>query len=100
LRANSAVAEAVIGNDLVRACAEAIDRKFLSDEAISDASPPAILSGISAISGNSDIAYSLRALLESLGGSLERAVFVARAATYASMMSANFPRIGIPDGVC
>jgi hypothetical protein len=73
--------------------------KFLSADAVAAASPPGILSGISAVAANSDVGFSLRALCDDFSGSVERGVFVARAATYASMQSANFPRVGIRDGV-
>jgi hypothetical protein len=98
LAQNSPSAEGIIRDDLVRAVSAVLDEKFLSDDPASLSTPAGILANVSPITANSDVAHSLRGLLDDFEGDLSRAVFVARPSTYAAMTSATYLRVGLRDG--
>jgi hypothetical protein len=98
LKSNTPAAETLIRDALTASVVQGLDTKFLSDDVASASAPAGILNGVSAIAGNSDVAYSLRALCDAFGGQLDRAIFIARPSVYASMVSATFARIGLRDG--
>ena len=89
--------EAVIQNDLKRACSDALDLAFLSASAATAAQPAGILNGVSVVTGGADVQGSIGALLADFDGDLRRAVFIARPEVFASI-STYYPRIGLRNG--
>ena len=76
---NATQGEAVIQNDLKRACSDALDLAFLSDDAASASTPAGILNGVGVTSGGVDVQGSIGALVDDFAGDHRRAVFIARA---------------------
>lgn len=80
--ARAGIADTLIGDDLIRACAAAIDGKFAStDAAVPDTSPAGIFSGASAGASAGPGADGARAdvdaLLAALAGNIDGAAFIA-----------------------
>lgn len=79
--ARAGIADTLIGDDLIRACAAAVDAKFASaDAAVTDTSPAGVFNGASAGSSAGHGADGARAdvdaLLAALVGNIDSAVFI------------------------
>ena len=90
--------EALVRNDLGRACTDAVNEAFLSSSADDGETPGGILSGVSVVSGGGDIAGSLAALIDVFQGDLTRAIFIANPGVFAGLSTSGYQRIGLGGG--
>jgi hypothetical protein len=91
-------AEALVRNDLARACTDGLNEAFLSSNADDGETPGGILNNVSVTSGGDNIQGSLAALLDEFSGDLTRAIFVANPGVFAGLSAVGFQRIGLNGG--
>ena len=88
-----------IRDELVRACASAINTKFLSDDAAAaGVSPAGILNGVTDIEATTDVAYDLRALVADFQGDPSRSVFIANSEIFTAIQSFQHQFCGLRGG--
>ncbi|MFZ3206394.1 MAG: phage major capsid protein [Pseudomonas sp.] len=98
IRAEGSVAEAGVQRDILRAVSAAIDEAFIGGGAGTPGIKPAsITNGLTPITGTTDLAADVAALLEAFDGDLLSAVFVTDPST-AVRLAAVFESAGIRGG--
>jgi len=98
MRAAGDAGVALMRNDLIRSCSDSLSAAFLSTAADDGTTPGGILDGVSIVTGNESIQYSLRALMDSFAGDLTRAVWISTPSIYAILAANNHNRVGLNGG--
>lgn len=87
-------------DDLVAACAEALDSAFIdpANAGTTDVKPASIANGITALTSVGPMAHDIERMVSTFGGDLKRAVFIGSPALFTRLYGADYPNIGARGG--
>lgn len=93
-------AEQYIRAELMRAKRQAMDIALVdpANSGVANEKPASLLNGVTPVSATGDVEYDLKAVIDDFPGDLERAFFVARPETFASLHSPYRPLVGARGG--